>query len=386
VRICLINLDFRPYRTSGHAIYGELLADGLCAAGHQVTMVASQRGNALRRQTLDGIEVIRVPIGATDWMAYSFRAAREVRRLERERHFDIVHFLDLHFAYAYRGDFLATLVQPFRQRLQAKGSLPYSHSLLNLAFRYTYYTLASLTFERWAAERVKVMLATCQAVRDAYVRDYPAEAQHIVVVPEGIDVTRYQRRDSQGLRARLGLTGKQILLYVGFSTPRKGLEYLGEALDDLGPDCRLLMVGKWEKGYRDKFFRSLGPNSQEKVIEVGYVPDEEMSSYYSLADVFVLPSLLEGFGLPLAEAMACGTAVVATHVGSIPEVVGNAGLLVPPMDSQALAAALRRMLEDEGLRNALGACGVQRARGIYSQEKMIASTLDVYRSYLASAA
>jgi glycosyltransferase involved in cell wall biosynthesis len=382
MNICLVNLDYRPFRTSGHAIYGELLADGLRAAGCQVTVVASQRPGAPAYQLVDGIDVLRVPIGVTDWIAFSWRAARKVEELQRKTPFDVVHFLDLHFAYAYRGEFLATLVQPFRQRLQAKGSVPYSHSALNLAFRYTYYTLASLTLERWAAARVKAMLATCQAVRDAYVRDYPAEAQHIVVVPEGIDVHRYQRRDSRDLRSRLGLDGKQVLLYVGFSTPRKGLEYLGRALDELGADCRLLIVGKWERGYRDRFLHSLSPGGQEKVIEAGYVPDEDMPSYYSLADVFVLPSLLEGFGLPLVEAMACDTPVVATSVGSIPEVVGDAGLLVPPMDVSALAAALRKVLADEELRHALGTRGMQRARDIYSRENMVARTLDVYRLYL----
>ena len=382
MNVCLVSLDFRPYRTSGLAIYGELLADGLRAAGHQVTMVASRRREAPPSETIDGIQVFRVPIGVTDWIGFALRAARQVEKLRQETSFDVVHFLDLHFAYAYRGDYVATLVQPFRQRLQAKGSLPYYHSLLNLAFRYTYYTVVNLTLERWAAARVSLLLATSHAVRDAYVRHYPAAAERIVVVPLGIDVTRYQRQDSRELRARLGLEGKQILLYVGFSTPRKGLEVLGRALDELGPDCRLLIVGKWETGYRDKFHRSLSPRSQEKVIELGYLPDEVMPSYYSLADVFVLPSLLEGFGLPLAEAMACGTPIVATKVGAIPEVVGEAGLLVPAMDVQALAGAIRQLLADEGLRRKLGVRGVDRARRLYSQEDMVTRTLEAYQAYL----
>ncbi len=382
MNLCLVSLDFRPYRTSGHAIYGELLADGLRAAGHQVTMVASKRGEAPPQEHIAGIRVIRVPIGRTDWIGFSFRAARQVRQLERQLRFDVVHFLDLHFAYAYRDKYVATVVQPFRQRLQASGGLPYSRSFWNLAFRYTYYTMASLTLERWATARAQLILATSHAVRDAYVRDYPAEAARTVVVPLGIDVAHYQRRDSQDLRTRLGLDGKRILLYVGFSTPRKGLEYLGRALDELGSDCRLLIVGKWEAGYREKFRRSLSPRSQDKVIELGYLPDEVMPSYYSLADVFVLPSLLEGFGLPLAEAMACGTPIVATHVGSVPEVVGDAGLLVPAMDAQALAEAVGQLLADEDLRRRLGTRGVDRAQRFYSQASMVSGTLEAYQTYL----
>ncbi len=382
MNICLVSLDFRPYRTSGHAIFGELLADGLSAAGNDVTMVASRREGAPEHEISNEVHVRRVDIGPTDWLGFSMRAARLVERLSARMPFDVVHFLDLHFAYAYRGPFVATLVQPFGQRLQAKGRLPYYRSLPNLAFRYVYYKLAARTCERWATRRAKVLLATSQAVREAFARDHPAEADRLVVVPLGIDVKQYWRRDTLALRSELGLEGKRVLLYVGFSTPRKGLEYLGHALDELGPDCRLLMVGKWELGYRERFERSLSPQSRERVIHVGYAPDEMMPFYYSLADVFVLPSLLEGFGLPLAEAMACGTPIVATTAGSIPEVVGDAGLLVPAMNATALADALRTVLADSQLQQSLGARGVTRARDIYSQENMVAQTLTAYRSYL----
>ena len=321
----------------------------------------------------------------TDWIGFSFRAARQVEKLHREHPFDVVHFLDLHFAYAYRGNHVATLVQPFRQRLHAKGSLPYYHSWSNLVFRYVYYSLASFTLEKWAANRVSIMLATSHAVRDAYISYYAAEETRIVVVPEGIDTDRYRPQSSQRLRDALGLEGKHVLLYVGFSTPRKGLEYLGPALDSLGPDCRLLIVGKWERGYRERFYRSLSQHSRGKVLEAGYVPDEDMPSYYSLADILVLPSLLEGFGLPLVEAMACETPVVATAVGSIPEVVGDAGLLVPAMDSQALGEALQKLLNDEQLRRTLGTRGRKRAQRIYSKEQMVARTLEVYHAYLRQA-
>jgi len=109
-----------------------------------------------------------------------------------------------------------------------------------------------------------------------------------------------------------------------------------------------------------------------------------MPSYYSLADVFVLPSLLEGFGLPLVEAMASETPVVATNAGSIPEVVGDAGLLVPAMDSRALAEAVQELLGDEALRRSLGMRGRKRARTLYRKESMVARTLEVYQAYLGA--
>lgn len=380
MNICLVNLDYAPERTSGLAVYGEMLAEGLHAIGHQVTVIASDYGGGRPRDDVGGVQLVRVPIGATNWIGFSYRAARQLDGLQRAARFDVVHFLDLHFAYAYCGDYVATLVQPFGLRLQAKGRLPYSHSLPNLAFRYAYYALASLTLERRAAARARKLLATCHAVRDAFLRQHPAVGERTIVVPLGVDTARYHRQDASGLRDRLGLVGKQVLLYAGFSTPRKGLEYLGQALDGLGPHVRLLIVGKWERGYRERFHRSLSASSAPRVIEVGYIPDEEMPLYYSLADVFVLPSLLEGFGLTLAEAMACGAPIVATNVGSIPEVVGEGGLLVPAKDPKSLAKAVEALLVNEEQRRTLAALGRERVLALYTKERMVRQTLEAYCS------
>jgi glycosyltransferase involved in cell wall biosynthesis len=383
MNICLLNLDYKPFRTAGLTVYGELLADGLHAAGHQVTVVAARRQGAPAEQTIDGVRVVRVPIGRTDWVGFGLQSARKLRRLMRSERFDVVHFLDVRFAWAFHGDCLASLFESFWQRLHAKGNMPYYHSLLNLAWRYTYFVLINWTLQRWAVSHPRMLIAASQAARDEFIQHYAVTPERVIVVPLGIDTQRFQPTDSSDLRRTLGLEGKRVILYVGFTTPRKGLEYLGEALQELDADCRLVIVGKWEVGYRDKFYRSLAPTTRERILETGYVPDEELPLYYSLADVFVFPSLLEGFGLPVAEAMACGTPVIAANASSLPEVVGDAGLLVPAMDSAALAGALRQLLGNDELRRTLRARGMHRARSIFSQEGMAARTLDVYRNYLA---
>jgi glycosyltransferase involved in cell wall biosynthesis len=164
-----------------------------------------------------------------------------------------------------------------------------------------------------------------------------------------------------------------VLLYVGFSTPRKGLEYLADAMNDLGKAVVLIVAGKWEPGYRDIFLRHLGQN-RDRLIEVGYVTDEEMPVYYSLADVFVLPTLLEGFGFPLVESMSCETPVVSTNVGSVPEVVGDCGFIVPPRQPRALSKAIDILLTDDNLRRDLGKKGRTRVETLFSQELMVRKT------------
>ncbi len=118
---------------------------------------------------------------------------------------------------------------------------------------------------------------------------------------------------------------------------------------------------------------------------VSGISDEELARHYAQAEVAVVPSLYEGFSLPAIEAMACGVALVATTGGALPEVVGTdgeTGLLVPPDDPGALAAAIGRLLDDEALRRRLGAAGRERVLGRFTWEVTAAGTADQYRALL----
>jgi glycosyltransferase involved in cell wall biosynthesis len=117
---------------------------------------------------------------------------------------------------------------------------------------------------------------------------------------------------------------------------------------------------------------------QDRVRFTGYVPEEEKALWYNAATCFCYPSLYEGFGLPPLEAMACGVPVVTSNVSSLPEVVGEAGLTVDPLDSAALSEALRRVLADSGLRSELAAQGMAQARQ-FTWTEAARQTADVYR-------
>jgi alpha-1,3-rhamnosyl/mannosyltransferase len=116
---------------------------------------------------------------------------------------------------------------------------------------------------------------------------------------------------------------------------------------------------------------------------LGYVADEMMPLIYSGAAAFVFPSLYEGFGLPPLEAMACGTPVISSRSSSLPEVVGDAGVLIDPLNVDALAESLRRVLEDRAFAEVLALQGVRRAAG-FSWKKTAAETIAVYRRALAA--
>jgi glycosyltransferase involved in cell wall biosynthesis len=172
-----------------------------------------------------------------------------------------------------------------------------------------------------------------------------------------------------------------VLLFVGFVTPRKGLDYLAQALPRIRPAPRLVLAGRWDEEYRSHFLRMLG-STANRIVEAGYVPDEQLPAYYSLADVYVSASLMEGFGLTIAEALACETPVVAAEAGSVAEVVGPGGILVPPRDPENLADAISNLLQHPEQRRELGLRGRAHVVHTFSVEAMLRATLAGYERFL----
>ena len=184
-----------------------------------------------------------------------------------------------------------------------------------------------------------------------------------------------------------GLEGRSYLLGLNTIEPRKNLSVLLRAffaLVDRGeaPDASLVLVGPvgWKSG---DFFQNLGarPDLEDRVVLTGYLPDEELSAVYSGASAFVYPSLYEGFGLPPLEAMQCGVPVITSSTSSLPEVVGSAAVTVDPSDEEALAAAMRRVLNDRDLAADLSRRGLERSRG-FSWARTAERTVSAYRAML----
>jgi len=369
MRICLVNLDFYPWRSSGLAVYGETLALGLAERGHEVILIAGQRPGLPTRHEVQGVSVYRVPMGRWDWPRFAWHAAQKASRLKRERHLDLVHFLDVHFAYRYRGPFLASLHQSFDQRLRCRAGGPMDQTRPRRWARGAYYHAARLLAEAPSVQRANQLISVSKTTANAFATRYAIPPDRLHVVPTGIDLTRFRPGSGQDVRERVGYHGP-LLLFVGFVTPRKGLDDLALALRRVRSDLRLLLVGRWQPGYQRRFELLLG-DARHKVIPVGYVPDDQLPAYYQAADLLVLPSLLEGFGLPLVEAMACGTPVLATDAGAIPEVVGPGGHLVPPQNPEALAQAIEGLLSDTKTLRRLSEHALRWARSRYDRRRMI---------------
>lgn len=182
------------------------------------------------------------------------------------------------------------------------------------------------------------------------------------------------------------LRGLPYILSVGVMQPRKNLPLLLDAfalmkLGPLAPPHLLVVAGKrgWKNEELDAQLAKLPAEVSSQIVFTGYVPDEDLPTLYGGADAFCYPSVYEGFGLPPLEAMACGCPVLCSRVSSLPEVVGDAGILLPSNDSDAWATALEKLIGNDNIRERWRGHGLERAR-LFSWKKTAEGTLAVYRA------
>lgn len=241
-----------------------------------------------------------------------------------------------------------------------------------------YYRLLMSASLRKAERVVSVSQATARDLQTFY--NTPPEK--IVIVPEGVDGHFQPVDDPHRLQTFQATYDLQhpFILTVGARRPHKNHLMLVEAFAQLASRLphHLVIAGPPDPRFPDEAVstaRALGLNGRIRFLD--WIPEADLPCLYTLAEVVVLPSQMEGFGLPAAEAMACGTPVVATRASAFPEVVGQAGVLVEVNDVQALAEAIYRLLTDEGLRRHLRAAGLARA-GELTWEQAARGVLEVY--------
>lgn len=201
--------------------------------------------------------------------------------------------------------------------------------------------------------------------------------KRVHVVPLAADARFVPVRDTAATLARYHID-TPFVLYVGTLEPRKNLGLLLHAFAALGdPQVKLVLAGT--KGWlcEDVFATVERLGLAGRVLFTGFVADEDLPALLSGARAFVYPSLYEGFGLPVLEAMQCGTPVITTNVSSLPEVAGDAALLVAPDDVAGLQQALRRVLSEPGLRDELRGKGLSQAAR-FSWQKTAEQTAQVY--------
>lgn len=223
-----------------------------------------------------------------------------------------------------------------------------------------------------ALRRADAVIAVSNATRDDLVADYPRISRKITVIPEAAEP--FDVEDAAA--------GEPYFVFLGTLEPRKNLTTLLRAFDrargQLPSNCRLKILGA--KGWQTEIDALLAGVDCRDVIDVlGHVDDRTLHETLAGAIALCLPSLYEGFGLPALEAMQHGTPVIGSNVSSIPEVVGESGLLVAPTDVAGIAQAMIRLVTEDGLREKLSAAARQQAQ-TFSWERAASETAALLRS------
>ena len=239
-------------------------------------------------------------------------------------------------------------------------------------------------FTRASARRARRIIAVSAHAAEESVRLLGVAREKVDVVYHGVDpwFRPLPPEEVETFRARQGLPAR-FILYVGTLEPRKNLVRLVEAFARLGdPDVWLVLVGG--RGWYDEeiFARVEELRLKDRVLFPGYVQAEELPHWYNAATVFAYPSLYEGFGLPVLEALACGTPVLTSDRSALPEAAGDGGLLVDPCDVEAIAGGLHRLLTESTLREELRQRGLAHA-GRFTWRRTAEETVATYRRALA---
>ncbi|MBW3614272.1 MAG: glycosyltransferase family 4 protein [Actinobacteria bacterium] len=408
LRVAFLCYRGNPH-SGGQGVYTRYLTRELVAMGHQVTVFAGQPWPQLEA----GVDFVPVPSldlyrrpfplwwpwprqlkTRIDWLewglastgqfpeahTFSYRLARELRG--RTGEFDVVHDNQclgrgLREVLASGWPVLATIHHPitvdFELELEHAGSAWRRFTLRR------WYSFLPAQIEM--AREVPRVLTVSESSRRDIVEQMGVAPERMAVVPVGVDHTRF--RPLPGHRRVPG----RLLTTASADVPLKGLVPLLEAVAKVRterPEVHLVVIGKQRAG-------SKLPSVLERldlgaaVSFVSGVSDERIVELYAEAELAVVPSLYEGFSLPAVEAMACGTPVLATTGGALPEVVGtggDTGRLVPPNDPQALASAIIELLDDPAARERLAEGGRRRVLDRFTWRATAEATVEQYRKVI----
>jgi glycosyltransferase involved in cell wall biosynthesis len=257
-------------------------------------------------------------------------------------------------------------------RIRMRRSVATFHDLFVISGEYSSAEFRARFTEqaRDAAERADAVIAVSEFTRGQVISLLGVEPTRVHVVHHGIRRLEFPAVERES-----------VILNVGAIQARKNIARLVEAFEAVDPTWRLVLAGSAGYGSAEIMARIDASPVRERIAVTGYLAPEDLAGWYAKASIFAFPSLDEGFGMPVLEAMAAGVPVVTSNRSALPEVAGDAALLVNPESTEELTQALRDLTQGEELRRHLARRGVKRA-GLFTWEKAVAETWNVYRTVL----
>ncbi|MCS7131544.1 MAG: glycosyltransferase family 4 protein, partial [Hadesarchaea archaeon] len=358
---------------SGVPTYIMGLGRALAKLGVEPVVIAHAHPGLAKEEELDGISVKRLEgfVMPVFDRAISPRIASELHKCIKYGGFDVVHGQDIYSSMALQSIFSAY-----------KCGIPSvltCHSVHNCnGFWELIHKPLLLPIKR--ADRI-IAVSNASA---GFCRAFGVPENKIKVILNGLDPQEFDPNDGPRIRANLGIGSRPLVVTAIRLVKRKGPRYLIMAFSKVlqnVPDAMLVIAGDGPEATNlRKLVKKL--NIENSVLMLGRLHHKQVLKLMTAADVFVLPSLMESFGLVLLEAMMAGTPIVCTRVGGVPEVVENGvnGLMVPPADDNALADAILMILNNRELAKRLSRNGLKIVRERFNWEKTAKETLALYET------
>jgi glycosyltransferase involved in cell wall biosynthesis len=401
LRIGLLSYRSHPH-CGGQGVYVRNLSHALCQLGHQVEVISGppypelDNGARLHRlPSLDlynpddlfrtpAIDELLDPINLLEWISVStmgfpepltfgMRARKLVQSLRGR--FDILHD-NQSLSYGIRAlarDIPTVATIHHAITVDRRLAVRAERSILKKMKHLRWYSFIQM--QKRVAPALNRLITVSQCAKQDIVREFGLEPSKFSVIPNGIDTDRFYPLK--------GVERKPFRLIVTTSadTPLKGLQYLLRAVAKLipkWPKLHLMVVGRPKKN--SPILRQIDRLGLTRHIQfTGAISHTQFVRHYARAWCAVVPSLYEGFGLPAGEAMACGVPVVSTSGGALPEVVADAGIVVPPADHRALAKAIETLCADPILAQTLGRAGYERVMNHFTWKVAAQKCVNVYR-------
>lgn len=369
-----IGIDARMYRSSvaGIGRYSQNLIKNLLAIDSQnqyVLFMTAADAEEIRNKKL---EIRNAKIVVVNIPHYSLAEQIKFAKIIEKENLDLMHFLHFNVPVNYKGKFIVTIhdLTLLFYPQAAKDINFFKH----LGFRYVI---------KKAVRHAAKIIAVSENTKKDITQVFKVKSQKIKVIYEAADdkvFDNIKNMDIEKIKKQYNID-KPVILYVGQFRGHKNVVGLIKAFKKLKKEipCQLVLLGK--KDLNVEIQESLDRETEKgDILMPGFVLDKDLACWYKLADIFVLPSFYEGFGLPGLESMIAGTPVVASNRASLPEIYKDAVLYFDPFDTADIADKIKRVLQNKNLQNKLIENG-RRVSREYSWKKTAEETLDLYKKF-----
>ena len=402
MKICLLCYRGNPY-SGGQGIYLKYIAEEMVRQGHEVHAVVGppyplhlegvilhtihneqyyiKKGlniinpaNPFRiLNPVDFYEYFNSRFGAfSEISSFGYRAFSLVRRLHEKYHFDLIHDnqslgYGLLFMKAMGVPVTATIHHPLS--IDLENALERASSFKNKLKAVMFYPVLMQGF---VSKRLDHVITVSEDSRRTIFRDFGVPLEKQSVVYNGIDRAIFY--PLKNVKKKKG----KILFVGNIEDGKKGFVYLLRAMPFIRKDVRLTVVdgGAPHRKITDQLVDALGV--RHRMTFTGKASVDDLVRHYSESEIALVPSVYEGFGLPAAEAMSCGVPVIASDGGALPEVVGDAGMVVPARDERAVADAVNMLMGDEKRLRAMTGAGIDRVKELFTWQKAVGDMIQVF--------